>query len=115
DDDTLANVEPPTHLPWSAYAGTFARDGLLYLTAPGAGVVGALDVAVAQPPVNRPPTIDSATVTPTQAFTNDVITVSVNAHDPDGDPITLGYQWSVNHAERPGETGPSFDLAKPGN
>lgn len=115
DDETLATAEPATHLPWSAYFATFARDGLLYVSAPGASTVGAIDVAVPQPPVNRPPVIDSATVTPTQAFTNDVVTVSVRAHDPDGDPVTLSYQWSVNHVDRPGETGPSLDLSKPGN
>lgn len=122
DDETLMNAETVTVLPWSAYSALFARDGLLYLSAPGASVVGALDVTVPQPPVNRAPIIESATVSPTQAATNDVVTVAVRAHDPDGDPIAIRYQWYVNttgvagqqHAI-PGETSASLDLSRPGH
>lgn len=115
DDETLLSVESATRVPWNPYLATFARDGLLYVSGPGASVVGAFDVNVFQPPVNRPPVIDSATVSPTEARTNDVVTLSVQAHDPEGDVISITYQWSVNHFDRPGETGPSLDLSGPGN
>lgn len=115
DDATLMSVEPTIQLPWRPYFATFARDGRLYVGGSSTSIVGALDVSLPTIPVNRPPTIVTVTVTPSGAETNDMITAIVQAYDLDGDAITLGYQWSVNKVDRPGETDPSLDLSKAGN
>ena len=45
---------------------------------------------------NSAPVIDSLSVGPNPATTNDSLTATVVASDPDGDAITLSYEWSVN-------------------
>lgn len=71
---------------------------------------------------DRPPSIDPIGITPSEPATDDTVTVSVNASDPDGDPtnpdrqdnVGLTYAW-FNGATRLPETGPSLDLGMPGN
>lgn len=46
---------------------------------------------------NGPPSISSATISPTTAYTNDTLTAVPSTYsDPDGDPEDYKYQWSVN-------------------
>jgi hypothetical protein len=48
--------------------------------------------------------------------TNDVLTVeTAGLKDPDGDPLTLGYQWSVNGTAIAGATAKTFDLSQAGH
>ena len=51
------------------------------------------DTAVA---VNTAPTVTAASLTPTSAYTDDVLTASVSTSDADGDSVTVGYTWYVN-------------------
>ena len=113
DDDTLAVVAGPIALPWTPSLAAFGRDGRLYVSGQSASVVGAFTVA--DKPTNSAPVIDRVAVSPLSPATNVVITSTVDAHDPDGDAVTLTYAWSVNDSVVPGESGPTLDLAKPGN
>src|SRR5205807_1238058 len=47
--------------------------------------------------------------------TNDLLAAAVTAHDPDGDAITLTYEWSRNGSVLAGAAGSSLDLSRPGN
>ncbi len=45
---------------------------------------------------NNPPEVFDVTLSPSPAFTDDVVSASASSWDPDGDPVTLSYSWSVN-------------------
>ncbi len=46
---------------------------------------------------NSPPTLASVSLSPGTAYTNDTLTASAGAAtDPDGDPVTLSYAWTVD-------------------
>lgn len=45
---------------------------------------------------NDAPVLSSVTLSPTTLYTNDTATVSATASDPDGDPITMSYDWYVD-------------------
>jgi hypothetical protein len=66
-------------------------------------------------PGPAPPVVDSATITPALPSTNTVLTADVTSHDPDGDAVTLLYQWAGNGVDLTGATGPTLDLAAVGN
>ena len=57
---------------------------------------------------NVPPSISTLTLTPTSPDTNSLLTVAAVAVDPEGDPITLTYQWRVNGVLQP-VTGTELD------
>jgi YVTN family beta-propeller protein len=64
---------------------------------------------------NNPPTIDSVSISPSNARTNDTLGATVSAHDADGDSLTYAYQWTRNGADIPGATTLSLDLSVAGN
>jgi fibronectin type 3 domain-containing protein len=64
---------------------------------------------------NHAPTISSVTISPTTPTTDDTLTASVNASDPDGDTLTYTYQWSKNSVDIAGATGATLNLATAGN
>ena len=66
-------------------------------------------------PLNAPPAVISATIAPTSPDTDDVLTATVVAQDPDGDPLTYSYQWTKNGADIAGAMGATLDLAVGGN
>lgn len=112
NDETLAVVSE-TPLPWQPGLAAFGRDGRLYVSGQSASEVGAFNVA--DQPANSAPVIDRVVVTPLEATTDQLLTATVDAHDPDGDPFTVTYQWSVGTKVLVGETAPTLDLLKPGN
>jgi DNA-binding beta-propeller fold protein YncE len=65
--------------------------------------------------INSAPSVISATIAPTSPDTDDELTATGVAQDPDGDPLTLSYQWTKNGADIAGATGPTLDLAVSGN
>ena len=85
-----------------AFAGT-----QLYVALNGSGAVALVG--------NGVPVVDSVTIAPAQPRTNDTLTAAVVAHDPDGDPLTLTYQWTRNGTDLAGATRVSLDLSVPGN
>jgi DNA-binding beta-propeller fold protein YncE len=78
--------------------------GRLYVTNSLSG-----DVTVI--PLNAPPTVISATIAPTSPDTDDVLTATVVAQDPDGDPLTYSYQWTKNGGDIAGALGATLNLA----
>ena len=45
---------------------------------------------------NNPPEVSGVTLSPSPAFTDNLVSVSATTWDPDGDSVTLSYSWSVN-------------------
>ena len=74
--------------------------------------------------VNRPPTVETPTVTPAAPTTGDTLTASTTTGDPDrdvtnpgradADHLKLGYEW-FNGSTRLAGSGPTLDLSIPGN
>ena len=64
---------------------------------------------------NAPPVVDSAVIDQSAPKTNDTLTVSATAHDPDGDPITLRYEWRLDGVQIAGQTTSTLDLSLAGN
>jgi hypothetical protein len=64
---------------------------------------------------NSPPIVESVTIDQASPRTNDTLTATVVATDPDGDPLTYSHQWTKNGADISGATSPSLDLAVAGN
>ncbi|MFA9431374.1 putative Ig domain-containing protein [Egicoccus sp. AB-alg2] len=64
---------------------------------------------------NRPPVVESVTIDQDAPGTDDTLTVTVVASDPDGDELTYQHRWSRNGEQLVGETGASLDLSRPGN
>ena len=64
---------------------------------------------------NSSPTVTFAAIDQASAQTNDLLSSTVTASDPDGDTVTVTRQWTRNAADLTGETGASLDLAVAGN
>jgi hypothetical protein len=62
-------------------------------TAPAIGQEAAPVPPAAQPPSNQPPRIVSARILPAPAYSDQDLTVELQAEDIEGDPITYAYQW----------------------
>jgi YVTN family beta-propeller protein len=108
DDQTLA-VAQTSALPWEPALAALHQDGHLYVAARSANLLAALTVG------NQPPVVDGVTLSPSSPLTNDLLTASVTAHDPDNDPLTFTYQWSRNGTVLPAATGSALDLSSSGN
>ncbi|BCM88801.1 hypothetical protein IAD21_00643 [Abditibacteriota bacterium] len=67
--------------------------------------------------VNSAPVINSVTIAPASPSTNDLLSVTVAATDPDGDAVAKEklYQWIKNSFDRVSQTGPTYDLSQIGN
>ncbi len=63
---------------------------------------------------NSPPVVSGVEITPAQATTTSTLSVTADAHDDDGDAVTLGYVWTVDdevvlEGDEPSLTGEHFD------
>jgi len=96
-------------LPWQPGQTALHPDGRLYVAGFDARLLGAVVLT------NSAPLVDSVTLSPSPARTNDVLQASVAAHDADGDAITYSYEWLRNGAPIAGATGSSLDLSVAGN
>jgi hypothetical protein len=67
------------------------------------------------PVPNEPPTVTSATIDQTDPRTDDSLSVTIEADDPDGDPLTYAHQWLKNGNAISAATGPTLNLSVPGN
>jgi hypothetical protein len=63
---------------------------------------------------NSPPVVSSASVTPSSPRTDDLVTATVDASDPDGDQLTYSYQWRKNGTDISGANAQTLDLALAG-
>jgi DNA-binding beta-propeller fold protein YncE len=73
------------------------------------------DVTVVPITFNAPPVMVSATIAPTSPDTDDVLTATGVAQDPDGDQLTYSFQWIKAGLDIPGATGATLDLGVGGN
>lgn len=64
---------------------------------------------------NVAPVVDSVTINESSPDTDDVLSVTVTAHDDNLDPLTYSYQWKKNGSDLTGETGNTLDLGVAGN
>ena len=64
---------------------------------------------------NAAPSISSVTIDQSAPHTNDVLTVTVVASDPDLDTLTYTYQWRKGVTDIAGENDPTLDLGTAGN
>ena len=93
----------------STYAGKLSGGDLVACTVVGddgedLGNTGVDSVVVG----NTPPTVASASLSPDPAYESSTLTCTAGAtDDPDGDPVTLSYAWSVDGSD-PGVYGPAL-------
>ena len=59
---------------------------------------------------NAAPVVDSVTIDQSAPDTDDVLSVTVDASDDDGDTLTYDYQWTNGGVDLAGETGDTLDL-----
>jgi fibronectin type 3 domain-containing protein len=64
---------------------------------------------------NHAPVVDYVTVDNQTPATNDTLTAQVQAHDPDNDPLTYGYQWTNNGIAILGATEATLGLSAVGH
>ncbi len=57
---------------------------------------------------NRPPSLRTVKILPATVTAGDVLSVQVEAHDPDRNPLTFKYQWFINELQAQGETQPTL-------
>ncbi len=60
---------------------------------------------------NRPPIVTSAKLTANSLTRRDNVSVDVNVDDPDGDRVTVRYQWLADDSPIEGQTGASLALS----
>jgi len=108
-DAATFTVRERTPLSFQPGQSTLHPDGRLYVSAFNTRQLVALRIT------NSAPVIDSVSLSPASPRTNDTLTASVAAHDPDGDALTYTYEWLRNGATIAGATGPSLDLSVAGN
>ena len=66
------------------------------------------------PPANTPPVVDSVVIDQSSPGTNATLSATVAAHDADGNPLTLGYQWTRNGTDIAGATAAVLDMSVAG-
>ena len=64
---------------------------------------------------NSAPVLTSVSIDQATPRTDDTLTATVAASDPDGDALTTTYQWIRNGVSLDGRTGPTLDLGTAGN
>ena len=57
----------------------------------------------AESKTNSPPVVTSITISPNQPNKESELSLYIQSHDPDRDPVTYRYQWIKNDEEIPGE------------
>ena len=123
---TDSNHQPLTYQ-WQQVSGTpvaisNATDSIASFTAPPAtgdlkfsltvndGTTNSQPSYVTVHVINLAPVVYSVTLAPNTPRRNDPLSATVNAGDPDGDPIALTYVWSRNGTVISGATGATYPL-----
>lgn len=111
-DTATFTVAQRTPLPWQPGQSAIHPDGHLYVPGFNAKLLAQLSVS------DRAPTA-SVSLNTTAPKTNDVLTATAVGSDPDNDPLTFTYTWTVNGVARrtttTAATSDSFDLSLAGN
>lgn len=74
-------------------------------------VVAPVPLTVTVRDVDRPPVVESVEIQPHEPTSSQDLVAVAHAHDPDGDPVTLLYQWLRNGEPRDGFTQASVPAA----
>jgi DNA-binding beta-propeller fold protein YncE len=120
NDATFAVTETIPLQGFAPGAPLMHSDGRLYVGNYNR-MAGTNSTLVALEPKNHAPVIRSFAVSASIARTNDTLTTSVDAFDPDlrvmgaPDPTTFSYEWLRNGTVITGETGSTLDLKVPNN
>ncbi len=105
-----------TYTPAAGYTGS---DSFTYRASDGTLSSTPATVSLTVTAVNRPPVIDSVSVTPTSPTTNQTLTANVTSHDLDNDPVTYAYQWErdtgTGFQPIAGAAGATLNLSVAGN
>src|SRR5665809_137934 len=64
---------------------------------------------------NQAPVVNSVIIDQSAPQTNDTLTATVSASDPENDPLVYSYQWNKDGIAIPGATAATLDLALAGN
>jgi hypothetical protein len=112
---TLTNLTPDTtyHFrvslalnAWDQFSGYTSISEASFTTLPATG---------GSATVNAAPVIHSVSIDHADPVTTTTLHATVDASDPDGDPLSYAYQWLRNGTPIDGATGSSLDLSQPGN
>ena len=108
--DSVAALQAPGGVGLRAYLSSSTTNAPVLVTvddlrAAGLGGTGS----------NTPPVVDSVSISPSAPTTNQVLTATATAHDVDGGPVTLAYQWLRNDVAIAGATASTLNLAGAGN
>ena len=100
---TVVLSNPLTQTP-EFYAPNLTGD-LVFSLVVGDGIVNSVSDEVTITIINSTPIISDVVLTPSPAYTDTNLSISVSGSDPDDDALSNTYSWSVNGALLPGETG----------
>ncbi len=90
-------------------------DSFTYTVSDGRGGSAVGTVSIDVTPANDPPVRGSVSISPDPAYTNDTLTATPSGFtDPDGDPLTYHYAWTVN-GNPEGTDSATLDLSVAGN
>jgi len=89
---TLRN---PTWTAPAVTADTPFRLQVTVIDGQGGSTAGTLDLLVTHRDVNRPPSVSVVAVSPAAPVAGEVVSLSITASDPDGDPLTIAWAQSA--------------------
>ena len=113
--DTITSLTDALSLSGIAQTG----DLIVVTVTPSDGTVSGTPVAAARTVVSPAPTA-SVILSPSNPTTNQVLTANVTTFDPDGNPVSLSYVWTVNGnivqtTSNTTALSDTLDLSVPGN
>ena len=92
-----------------------AGDVISVTVTPNDGLADGTDATDAVGIDNQAPIVDTASISPTDPTTNQTLTATATAHDPDGGEPTIAYQWTRNGNDIAGATTSTLDLSVAGH
>ena len=96
-------VEPSLSLTWTADDFPLSPDAKWYMRVFTTDIVGANSESdltwLIMNENNRLPELESVVITPPRPFVDEDLTATVEASDPDSDPIEVTFEWSVDRGE----------------
>jgi cyclophilin family peptidyl-prolyl cis-trans isomerase len=96
----------------SSVPGIHKGDTITLTVTPSIGTLIGTPSVTTVTVADAPPVLSGTVgITPSTPGVNDILTAVASATDPDGDPVTLSYQWSRNSTVIAGQTSSTLDLS----